>query len=77
MAKAVKVEVPDGMYNKIAKLVQKRLYRSFSDFFYVAGQKELDLAVNRLSLELNSSRHSGIESRVREEEKAGGEVVGR
>jgi|GEM_PF-7092465 len=68
MTKAVKVEVPDGMYNKIAKLVQKRLYRSFSDFFYVAGQKELDFVVKRLSLESGSSRHSGEEG----EEKGGG-----
>ncbi len=42
MSKAVKIEVPDGMYKEIERLVKRRLFRSVADFFYVAGQKELD-----------------------------------
>ena len=40
--KAIKIEVPEGMYREIEKAVSKKLYRNFADFFYVAGQKELD-----------------------------------
>ena len=39
--KAVKLEVPIGMYRKIQKLCEQGLYRNPADFFYVAGQKEL------------------------------------
>jgi len=38
----VKVTVPRGMYDEIKKAISRRLYRDFADFFYVAGQKELD-----------------------------------
>jgi|GEM_PF-4579550 len=41
MAKAVKIDVPEGMYQEIEKLVKKRLFRSIADFFYVAGHKKL------------------------------------
>ena len=42
MPKSVKIDVPDGMYKEIKKAISCGLYRSFADFFYVAGQKELD-----------------------------------
>lgn len=41
MAKAVKIEIPEGMYKEIKKLVEKKLFRSVSDFFYVAGHEKL------------------------------------
>ena len=41
MAKAVKIEIPEGMYKEIERLVEKKLFRSVADFFYVAGQKQL------------------------------------
>jgi len=39
---AVKVEIPDGMHREIKELVRLGKYRSVADFFYVAGQKELE-----------------------------------
>ena len=48
MGKPVKVEIPEGMHRSIKELISRGLYRSFSDFFYVAGQKELDRAIERL-----------------------------
>lgn len=39
---AVKVEIPDGMHKEIKELVKQGKYRSVADFFYVAGQKELE-----------------------------------
>jgi Arc/MetJ-type ribon-helix-helix transcriptional regulator len=41
MAKAVKIDVPEGMYKEIEKLVKKRLFRSIADFFYIAGHEKL------------------------------------
>jgi hypothetical protein len=41
MAKVVKIEIPEGMYRDIEKLVEKKLFRNVADFFYVAGQKQL------------------------------------
>ena len=40
--RTVMVRVPDGMYEVIAKLVKQGKFRSVADFFYVAGQKELE-----------------------------------
>ena len=54
MGKPVKVEVPEGLHRNIKELISRGLYRSFSDFFYVAGQKEIDRAIERLrTLERN------------------------
>jgi len=39
---AVKVEVPDGLHRKVRHLVETGAYRSVADFFYVAGQKEME-----------------------------------
>ncbi len=39
---AVKVEIPEGMHKEIKELVRLGKYRSVADFFYVAGQKELE-----------------------------------
>ncbi|MBO8183125.1 MAG: hypothetical protein H0Z28_10095 [Archaeoglobus sp.] len=39
--KAVKIEIPPGMYKQIVQLCEQGLYRNPADFFYVAGQKEL------------------------------------
>ena len=41
MANAVKIEVPEGMYSEIKKLVDKKLFRSVADFFYVAAHEKL------------------------------------
>ena len=41
MAVSVKIEIPEGMYKEIKKLVDKKLFRNVADFFYIAGQKEL------------------------------------
>jgi len=41
MAVAVKIEVPEGMYEEIKKLVEKKLFRNVADFFYVAGHEKL------------------------------------
>lgn len=46
--KPVLVRVPKEMYGQIEKLVKKGHYRAPADFFYVAGQKELDRAIERL-----------------------------
>jgi len=43
MAKAVKIEIPEGMYREIEKLVEKKLFRNVADFFYVAGQRQLEI----------------------------------
>ena len=40
--KSVLVRVPRGMYREIEELVKRGLYRAPADFFYVAGQKELE-----------------------------------
>lgn len=40
--KPVQVRVPKGMYREIEELVKRGYYRTPSDFFYVAGQKELE-----------------------------------
>jgi Arc/MetJ-type ribon-helix-helix transcriptional regulator len=46
--KAVLVRVPKEMYEQIEELVKKGYYRAPADFFYVAGQKELERAMDRL-----------------------------
>ncbi len=46
--KPVLVRVPREMYEQIEELVKKGYYRAPADFFYVAGQKELDRAIARL-----------------------------
>lgn len=46
--KPVLVRVPKEMFEQIEQLVKKKLYRAPADFFYVAGQKELDRAIARL-----------------------------
>ena len=45
--KAVLVRIPDGIFQKVKKLVEMGEYRNTSDFFYVAGHKELDRATRR------------------------------
>jgi len=40
--RSVMVRVPNGIYERIAKLVKQGKFRSVADFFYVAGQKELE-----------------------------------
>jgi len=40
--KAVKIVVPKELHAEIKELVESGRYRSVADFFYVAGQKELD-----------------------------------
>ncbi len=47
-SKPVLVRAPEEMYKQIEELVKKKLYRNPADFFYVAGQKELDRAIERL-----------------------------
>ena len=39
---AVKITIPDGMHREIKKLIEQGKYRSVADFFYIAGQKELE-----------------------------------
>ncbi len=46
--KAILVRIPKGMAEMIEKAVNKRLYRAPADFMYVAAQKELDRAIDRL-----------------------------
>ena len=41
MAVPVKIEVPEGMYENIKKLVERKLFRNVADFFYVAGHIHL------------------------------------
>ncbi len=41
-AKSVMIRVPKGMYREIEELVKRGFYRAPADFFYVAGQKELE-----------------------------------
>jgi len=43
-SKPVLVRVPLGMYEQIEELVKQKRYRNPADFFYVAGQKELERA---------------------------------
>ena len=53
MAVPVKIEVPEGMYENIKKLVERKLFRNVADFFYVAGHKDSmkrGLKENRLLL---------------------------
>jgi len=40
--KSVMVRVPKGMHKEIKELVKQGKYRSVADFFYIAGQKELE-----------------------------------
>lgn len=40
--KPVMIRVPKGMYKEIEELVRRGYYRAPADFFYVAGQKELE-----------------------------------
>jgi len=47
-SKPILVRTPKEMYEQIEELVKKKLYRNPADFFYVAGQKELDRAIERL-----------------------------
>jgi Arc/MetJ-type ribon-helix-helix transcriptional regulator len=58
MSVSVKIDVPEGMYKEIKKLVRKRYYRSFADFFYTAGQKELE---RRKELLINVDEDRGRE----------------
>ncbi len=48
--KPVLVRIPDGFLQKVKKLVEKGEYRNPSDFFYVAGHKELDRATKRAKI---------------------------
>ena len=53
MAKVVKIEIPEGMHREIEKLVEKKLFRNVADFFYVAGQKQLQTYLKILNKESN------------------------
>ncbi len=48
--KDVMVRVPMGVFQQIEQFVKKGFYRTPADFFYVAGQKELDRAIERLRM---------------------------
>ncbi len=41
MAVSVKIEIPEGMYEEIKKLVDRKLFRNVADFFYIAGHEKL------------------------------------
>ena len=61
MSREVLLRVPEGMLREIERYVKAGLYRSVSDFFYVAGQKEL-------------GRLQTVEVLREEEEESEGEV---
>ena len=54
--KSVKVEIPLGLYNRIQKLCEQGFYRNPADFFYTAGQKELEKAEEKAFWVHNAAR---------------------